>query len=56
MVNTRRRGPGERIVFEPYTREVFQESQDWIAERDIFPDGMKGTGAYEEATISVAAE
>jgi hypothetical protein len=56
MVDTRRMGPGERIVFEPYTREVFQESQDWIAERDIFPDGMQGTGAYEDATISVAAE
>jgi len=56
MVDTRRMGPGERIVFEPYTREVFQEPQDWIAERDIFPDGMKDTGAYEEATITVAAE
>jgi len=33
QMDTGRWGPGERIVFEPYTREVFQESQRWIGER-----------------------
>jgi len=31
QMDTRRWGPGERIVFEPYTREVFEESFQWIA-------------------------
>ena len=39
QMDTRRWGPGERIVFEPYTKEVYDQSIDWIAERDIFPDG-----------------
>lgn len=44
-------GPGERIVFEPYTREVFDESRDWVAAHDIFPDGNLGSGDYSQATI-----
>ena len=35
-IDTRRWGPGERIVFEPYTREVFEESFEWIRSREIF--------------------
>jgi hypothetical protein len=52
-MDTRRWGPGERIVFEPYTREVFEESFKWIAERDIFQDGTMGEGKYEKACISL---
>ncbi|MDE1969711.1 MAG: ABC transporter substrate-binding protein [Alphaproteobacteria bacterium] len=55
VMDTRRWGPGERIVFEPYTKEVFEESQRWIAERGIFPDGT-GNGAYENAVVTLAAE
>ncbi len=54
-MDTRRWGPGERIVFEPYTRAVFEESFRWIAERGIFPDGQMGAGRYEDATFSLAA-
>jgi ABC-type nitrate/sulfonate/bicarbonate transport system substrate-binding protein len=53
--DTRRWGPGERIVFEPYTREVFEESFRWIAERGIFEPGTMGKGRYEEAVVSLAA-
>ena len=52
IMDTRRWGPGERIVFEPYTKAMFEESFRWIAERDIFPDGM-GSGEYENAVISL---
>ena len=45
-MDTRRWGPGERIVFEPYTKEVFEESLRWIADRGIFPEGGMGTGDY----------
>ncbi|MDX1404125.1 MAG: hypothetical protein R3192_06295 [Woeseiaceae bacterium] len=51
-IDTRRMGPGERIVFEPYTREVFDESREWVAAHDIFPDGNLGTGDYRQATIA----
>jgi hypothetical protein len=33
QMDTRRWGPGERIVFEPYTRERFEEAREWIAGR-----------------------
>jgi hypothetical protein len=48
VMDTRRWGPGERIVFETYTKEVFDETFKWIAERGIFEDGM-GPGKYEQA-------
>ena len=38
QMDTRRWGPGERIVFEPYTRDMFDDAQAWIAEHGIFPD------------------
>jgi hypothetical protein len=56
MMDTRRWGPGERIVFEPYTREVFEQSFDWIGRHDIFPDGKMGSGDYDRSTVSFAAD
>jgi hypothetical protein len=56
IMDTRRWGPGERIVFEPYTKEVFEESFDWIAEHKIFADNAMGAGDYDRSTISFAAE
>lgn len=56
MMDTRRWGPGERIVFEPYTKEVFEESQAWIRARGIFPDGNLGTGDYNASIVTLAAE
>ena len=54
-MDTRRFGPGERLVFEPYTREMFEQAAKWIAEHKIFPEGGMGTGKYEESIISLAA-
>ena len=56
QMDTRRWGPGERIVFEPYTRDVFEESFQWIAERPIFAEGGMGDCNYDQATVSVNAE
>ena len=53
VMDTRRWGPGERLVFETYTEETFNTSRDWIAQRDIFEGGDLGTRRYEDATISV---
>ena len=52
-MDTRRWGPGERLVFEPYTADVYEESRDWIASHGIFPDGNLGAGRYEEAIVSL---
>jgi hypothetical protein len=54
-MDTRRWGPGERIVFEPYSREVYEQSFEWIARHEIFPEGRMGPGDYDTATISFAA-
>jgi hypothetical protein len=54
VMDTRCWGPGERLVFEPYTREVFEQSFNWIAEREIFAKGEMGTGQYESAILSLA--
>jgi hypothetical protein len=53
IMDTRRWGPGERLVFEPYTKEVYRESFEWIADHHIFPDGKMGAGRYEQATLSL---
>jgi ABC-type nitrate/sulfonate/bicarbonate transport system substrate-binding protein len=53
-MDTRRWGPGERIVFEPYSREVFEESRDWIRERGIFEGNDLGAQAYDRAVVSLA--
>jgi hypothetical protein len=54
-MDTRRWGPGERLVFEPYTREVYEETFRWIAGHGIFADSGMGSGRYEEAVISLAS-
>jgi hypothetical protein len=54
QIDTRRWGPGERIVFEPYTRETFEESFRWIAERGLFEPGAMGTGRYEDSVLTLS--
>src|ERR1700685_563629 len=46
-MDTRRWGPGERLVFEPYTRQTFDESFEWIEQHGIFPRSEMGSGNYE---------
>jgi hypothetical protein len=53
MMDTRRWGPGERLVFEPYTREVYEDSFEWIASHGIFAAGAMGTRSYEQATAAM---
>jgi hypothetical protein len=48
-MDTRRWGPGERIVFEPYTKEIFDETVRWVAEHEIFADGVMGACQYEQS-------
>ena len=40
-MDTRCGGPGERIVFEPYSREMFERSFDWVTKHAIFEPTTK---------------
>jgi ABC-type nitrate/sulfonate/bicarbonate transport system substrate-binding protein len=48
-VDVRLFGPGERVVFLPYSRKSFEATQQWIHERDIFDAAPAGD--YESAVI-----
>ena len=54
LMDTRRWGPGERLVFEPYTKDVFEQAFNWIADREIFAKDQMGAGRYESAILSLA--
>jgi len=56
LMDTRRWGPGERIVFEPYTKELYEETFKWIADREIFEKTVMGTCDYQSAVASCATE
>jgi NitT/TauT family transport system substrate-binding protein len=48
LVDVRGFGPGERIVFLPYTREAYEASQRWMRERNFFDDAHQAPPAYKE--------
>jgi hypothetical protein len=54
-MDTRRWGPGERLVFEPYSKETFEQSFEWIEQHGIFPRSEMGGGDYEAAIFHEAA-
>jgi hypothetical protein len=54
-MDTRRWGPGERLVFEPYTKEAHDETFEWIAQRGIFAKDDMGRGRYEESVVRLQA-
>jgi ABC-type nitrate/sulfonate/bicarbonate transport system substrate-binding protein len=51
QVDVRAFGTGERIVFLPYTREVFAQTQQWIDTRQLFA-GVPARAGYDEATLA----
>lgn len=52
-MDTRRWGPGERIVFEKYGREVYDDARAWIGEHGIFADEGLGAGSYEQSIFTL---
>jgi NitT/TauT family transport system substrate-binding protein len=36
LIDVRGFGPGERIVFLPYTPEAYDTAQQWMRDRDLF--------------------
>jgi ABC-type nitrate/sulfonate/bicarbonate transport system substrate-binding protein len=55
QMDTRRWGPGERIVFEPYTQDLYEDSFRWIAEHEIFAEGKMGACDYDNAVVSLSS-
>jgi NitT/TauT family transport system substrate-binding protein len=51
MVDVRRFGPGERIVPQPYTREMFERTQRWMREWQLLDVGATGP-RYEESILA----
>jgi hypothetical protein len=52
LMDTSRWGPGERLVFEPYTREAHAETVDWITRHGIFGETGMGHRGYEDSVMS----
>jgi len=52
QVDVRAFGPGERIVFLPYTPDVFAATQQWTRAHDIFPDPLRSPAGYDEAALA----
>jgi ABC-type nitrate/sulfonate/bicarbonate transport system substrate-binding protein len=50
-VDVRTFGPGERIVFLPYTGESYQSTQEWIKDHRIFGDRMD-VPAYGDVVLA----
>lgn len=51
MVDIRAFGPGERLVFEPYTQELFERTHRWVESWDLFPAEQAGTTDYENSVL-----
>ena len=47
VMDTRLFGPGERIVFEPYTKAMYETTQAWVEDWNIFEGGLKTRKAYD---------
>jgi len=50
IADVRRFGPGERVVFEPYTREMYETTQRWMRANDLFAEVDAALG-YQTAVL-----
>ncbi len=50
--DVRRFGPGERIVFEPYTREMFDRTHRWMERLQLFDSAADQQSTYEQAVLT----
>jgi NitT/TauT family transport system substrate-binding protein len=50
--DVRRFGPGERIVFEPYTREMFERTHRWMESWELFDLAAASRPEYDSAVIA----
>jgi len=51
-MDTRRWGPGERLVFDSYTEDAYLRAREWIADHGIFPGGELGSLSYRDSVFT----
>jgi NitT/TauT family transport system substrate-binding protein len=51
-VDVRRFGPGERIVFEPYTREMFEVTQRWMQSWNLLDTDAMAKAGFAQAVLA----
>src|SRR5205823_2973860 len=51
LVDVRAFGPGERIVFEPYTQEVYEQTHRWMKKLELFPAEQLAEADYKTAVL-----
>ena len=50
--DVRRFGAGERIVFEPYTREMFDRTHRWMERWQLFDAPAGNRSTYDQAVLA----
>jgi NitT/TauT family transport system substrate-binding protein len=50
-VDVRAFSTGERIVFEPYTRELYEKTHRWMQDLNLFSAEQLGPANYTEAVL-----
>ena len=50
-VDVRAFSPGERLVFEPYTRELYEKTHRWMEDLQLFSAEQLGNADYSEAVL-----
>ena len=51
LVDVRAFGLAERLVFEPYTREIYERTHRWMLDLQIFPEDQVGDTDYSQAVL-----
>ncbi len=50
-VDVRTFSPGERIVFEPYTQDLWEKTHRWMEDLELFPEEQVGKSSYSDAVL-----
>jgi NitT/TauT family transport system substrate-binding protein len=51
LVDVRAFGPGERLVFEPYTQQVYEQTHRWMKTMQLFPNEQLAEADYKIAVL-----
>ncbi len=54
LVDVRQFGPGERIVHQPYTREMFDRTHRWLQEWNLIDVAGQAPARYEDAVLTAS--
>jgi NitT/TauT family transport system substrate-binding protein len=52
LVDVRRFGPGERIVPQPYTAEMFDRTKGWMRDRQLIDVGESAGRRYQDTVLT----